>query len=472
MMRMRSLRFRMMLLFCAVVGVLLTASYLGFYAIYSREVRAQLDRQILNAARPVVADLITDPNEQDVNQLDVPEEYFELLDASSRVLQRSRNLRERPLNVEPTRLEASRAVFLTLEDAERGRLRLALVPFRRGTEPLWLALAMPTREADRALADIRGLILVLLPLSLLVTAAVSAWYVGRSLRPVAELTRHASETARRVANSSQGAVWTPLAVRNPGDELGHLAETFNRLFERVQAALTQLRQFVSDASHELRTPLAVLQGETELLLAEPRTPEQYQQALGVMDDELKKLSRMVESMFTLAMADAGQLRLGREPLYLNEVLEEACARAASRAQGKRIAIERDLSNEISYQGDEAFLRQLFLIFLDNAVKYSPPGSSVRVSLQTENGAVRARFEDQGAGIPAEHLAHIFERFYRAPSAPEDEDTHGGGLGLAIAQAITNALGGTIDCRSQPATGSVFTLNLPLRAPEDSAPKST
>jgi hypothetical protein len=208
-MRVRSLRFRMMLLFCAVVAVLLAASYLGFYALFSRQVRAQMDRQILNTASPVVADLASDPTEQDVNQLDVPGEYFELLDASARVAQSSVNLQGRRLDLGSLAYNESRPVFLTLNDRELGRLRLAAVPFRRGNQTVRLVLAMPTRDADRVLADIRGMILVLLPISLLLAAGISAWYVGRSLRPVAELTRHASEMSELLADPSRLGRWRP-----------------------------------------------------------------------------------------------------------------------------------------------------------------------------------------------------------------------------------------------------------------------
>jgi signal transduction histidine kinase len=470
-MRARSLRFRMMLLFCAVVGVLLTASYLAFYALFARHVRAQMDRQILNTASPVMADLASDPSEQDVNQLNVPGEYFELLDSSGRVLQRSVNLKGRELALGSLKSNESQPVFLGLNDPQRGRLRLAALPFQRGNQIQRLVLAMPTRDADRVLADIRGMILVLLPLSLGLAAAISAWYVGRSLRPVAELTRQAAEMSERVSDPSRRGLWRPLAVRDPHDELGRLAQSFNLLLERVDAAMGQLRQFVSDASHQMRTPLSVLQGETELVLAEPRDPGEYQNALRVIDDELEKLSRMVEGLFTLAIADAGELRLSREPLYLNEVLEEACARAVPLARTKGISIERALVAEVPYQGDETFLRQLFLILLDNAIKYSPPQTRVRVSLEWEDGVLRARFEDQGPGIPPEHLPHIFERFYRA-AATADGDAHSGGLGLAIALAITRAQNGSIECQSEPGTGSVFTVRLPAAPPAGSpAPSS-
>lgn len=463
MMQARSLRFRMSLLFCAVVGVLLAGSYLGFYAVLARVVRAQLDRRLLEAASTVVADLTSDPNEQDVSELNIPGEYFELLGPTGRVLERSKNLQSRPLELGASRPDGRQTVWRTLDDGDRGRLRVVLIPFRRATEPRVLALAIPTRDADRELANFRRTILVLLPLSLLLTAAISAWYVGRSLRPVADLTRHAVEMTQRVADSEQRSLWTTLPVANPHDELGRLAETFNQLFARVDAALRQLRQFVSDASHELRTPLSVLQGETDLLLSELRTAEEYQKTLQVIDGELKKLSRIVEGLFTLAMADAGQLHLASEPLYLNEVLEETCALATPLGQAKDITIERQLNREVAYLGDEAFLRQLFLIFLDNAIKYSPPNTRVRVNLTTVDGVVEVKFQDQGMGIPKEHLPHIFERFYRA-AQPGTGEARSGGLGLAIAQAIARAQGGSIECETAPGTGSTFTVNLPLYPP--------
>jgi signal transduction histidine kinase len=264
--------------------------------------------------------------------------------------------------------------------------------------------------------------------------------------------------ARRVTQN-QG-FWEPLPITTPHDELGRLAETFNDLFRGVDSAVRQLRQFVTDASHELRTPIAVLHGETELLLSKPRTAEEYQKTLAIFDDELKKLTRMVEGLFTLSIADAGQLHLEFEPLYINEVLGEACALVSSRARRKGIAILRQLDQEFPYTGDEAFLHQLFLIFLDNAIKYSPEKSVIRVTLEQVDSTIRVRFQDHGIGIRAEHLPFIFERFYRAAPSTSG-DSHSGGLGLAIAQAIVRALGGAIECTSDVGVGSSFTVLLPL-----------
>jgi len=275
------------------------------------------------------------------------------------------------------------------------------------------------------------------------------------------LTKHAALMAKRVTNR-QG-FWTPLPVCSPHDELGRLAQTFNHLLKSVDSAVLQLRQFVTDASHELRTPLAVLHGETELLLSKPRSTEEYRQTLCVFDDEFKKLTRIVEGLFTLSMADAGQLHLVREPLYINEVLEEACGLATSRARTKNISIVRDLNQELSCTGDEAFLRELFLIFLDNAIKYSREGTRIHVTLGIRDGAIQARFQDEGVGISPEHLPFIFDRFYRA-APPTSGEAQSGGLGLAIAQAIAIAEGGIIECESTVGVGSTFTVTLPIVHP--------
>jgi signal transduction histidine kinase len=368
--------------------------------IFERVVREQLERRLTEIAAPVIADLAGAPDEKDVDLLDIPDQYFEVLDLSGAVLQRSKNLHAN-LPIAPH----SGLQTVHLQDA--GEIRVAVIPFQ-AAEETWLFVAgESTRGVDSALATLRHFALALLPASLLATAIVFGFYS-------------------------------------------------NHLLGRIDAVVRQLRQFVSDASHELRTPLAVLRGETELLLSQPRSTEDYAAATRVMDSELKKLSRIVDGLFTLSMADAGQLHIAAEPLYLEEVLEESCALAAPLANQKKIQIERDLDRDVLLHGDSTFLRQLFLIFLDNAIKYSPSGTKVRVDLRKQDDA-RIRFADEGIGISKENLPRIFERFFRA--APSGE-TQSGGLGLSIAQAIVQAHHGSIECQSTPGAGSVFTIVLP------------
>src|SRR5882762_11995831 len=460
-MKVGTLRLRMMLLFCTVVGVLLAGSYLAFWGLLAHAVHTQLNRQLLETARPIISDMVSEPDARDVNRLDLPGEFFEVLDQNGHVLQQSKNLYA-PMKLTGLNLADSQATFGIASLANGETVRVALIPFRQGNQAHIFAVAIPTFGTNRVLDSFGGVALLLFPLSLLLTAGISAFYVGRSLAPIKELTRHAALMAKRVTNR-QG-FWTPLPVSSPHDELGLLAETFNHLLRGVDSAVGQLRQFVTDASHELRTPLAVLHGETELLLSKPRSAEEYRKTLVLFDDEFKKLTRIVEGLFTLSMADAGQLHLLSEPLYINEVLEEACALVTSRARAKNIAILRELNQDVAYSGDEAFLHQLFLIFLDNAIKYSPECTQVRVSLGEKDGTIRARFEDQGIGISSEHLAFIFERFYRA-APPTGVEAHSGGLGLAIAQAIVRTQGGVIECHSTPGVGSTFIVVLPTASAE-------
>jgi signal transduction histidine kinase len=396
----RSIRWRMIFLFCITAGVLLAVSYAGFYFVFQRVVREEFDRRLSEIAAPIILDISGDPEDKDVEQLDIAYEYFEVLDLSGAVLQRSKTLKENlPVSVQPG--------LQTIHLADAGEIRVNVIPFQAGKYSWLFVAGASTRDVESALAALRNFALVLLPASLLLTAGVFGLYS-------------------------------------------------NHLLGRIDAVVRQLRQFVSDASHELRTPLAVLQGETELLLARQRTTAEYEGAVRVMDSELKNLSRMVDGLFTLSMADAGQLRIAPEPLYLEEVLEESCGLAAPLASHKKIQIERELQHDVLFNGDATFLRQLFLIFIDNAIKYSPSGTRVRVTL-TKKDDVRVCFADQGIGIAKQDVPHIFERFFRA--APSTE-TQSGGLGLAIAQAIVRAHNGSIECESEPGAGSVFTVAFP------------
>jgi signal transduction histidine kinase len=462
-MKARTLRFRMMVLFCSIVSVMLAASYLAFFGLLAHEIPTQLNRQLLETGRPLVADISAEPNAQDVARLDIPGEFFELLDSTGRVLQKSKNLTA-PIPLREVDPATTQPTFQVADLGGGQSVRVALIPFWQANQPRFLAVAIPTLGANRVLDSFGRIILFLFPLSVLLTAGISAFYVGRSLAPIAALTQHAALMAKRVTHRQE--FWEPLPVNSPQDELGRLAETFNHLFRGVDTAVGQLRQFVTDASHELRTPIAVLHGETELLLSKARTAEEYRKTLSVFDGEFKKLARIVEGLFTLSMADAGQLHLDRQPLYINEVLEEACALVSSPARKKGITIVRQLGREIPYDGDEAFLHQLFVIFLDNAIKYSANDTEVHVTLEQQDGSLRAAFQDQGVGIPPSHLPFIFERFYRATPFISG-DSHSGGLGLAIAQAIVRAQGGAIECHSTVGLGSNFAVVLPLGSDSES-----
>jgi len=450
----KTLRSRMIVLFCSVVGVLLAVSYLAFWFLLAHEVSVQLNRELLEVARPVVAKLSVQADLHGLSQIEVPGKLFEVLDSTGDTLGRSVNL-SGPLNLRGTKLPVAEPAFGFGSAPGIGTVRFVVIPFQQSGSRRLLAVARP--GLGKGLEDFWSVSLVIVPLSLLLTAGISSMFVKRSLAPITALTQQADRVTNREG------FWTPLPISSPDDELGQLAETINKLLQRVDSSVRTLRHFVTDASHELRTPLAVLHGETELLLSKPRSAEDYRKTLSGFDTEFKRLTRIVVGLFTLSVADAGQLRLTSEPVYLDEVLEEACALVTSRARSKNISLVLDIKPEISYLGDEAFLRQLFLIFLDNAIKYSSQDKRIFVGLGQDDGAIRASFQDEGIGISTKDLPFIFDRFYRAAPSNNGDALQSGGLGLAIAQAIVHAQGGTIECESALAVGSRFTVILPANS---------
>src|SRR5690348_4680828 len=220
-----SLRFRMMFLFCLVVGVLLAGTYIIIYSVFVKAVGDQQDRRLLDTAHPIVADLMANPSEQDVFQLDVPNQYFELLDSNGSALQSSKNLIGWHLHSGPEGLDPSKIVFKTIP-SRYGRLRVALLPFLLGSTRMYLAIAVPSSDADQAMASFRRTLLLLWPISLLVTGIIALWYVGRSLRPIVDLTHNAGQLTAVLTHQQYSATETPLSVTNPQDELGRLSQTF------------------------------------------------------------------------------------------------------------------------------------------------------------------------------------------------------------------------------------------------------
>lgn len=471
----RTLRYRMIRLSWIMVGGLLAASYLSVFLLLHHEVEGRLDQSLMDAALPVREhfEANRDKTMADLDEFGGPGRYFEVLDLQGRVLQRSRDLAQAlPMPIAPAALaQLTHPVFATADGPEH-QVRLVVLPFTRRTPPgeTYVLLAAISTFGYSHVLDLFGqIIAVLLPLSLLLAGLISAWYVDRSLIPIRVLTGHVEQLAERAIHPGAGGtkeIWQPLPVSANQDEISRLTATFNRLFAHADAVLRQMRQFVTDASHEIRTPLAILRGETELLLAGDMSAAEIRRALEGMDQDLRRLTRIVEGLFTLSMADAGQLRLMREPLFLNEQLEAACAFVRPRADVRRIGIVRDLRAELPFQGDEAILHELFVIFLDNAVKYSPPGSSVRVGIEPEPDWVRIWFEDEGPGVAAEERKRIFERFYRAPSARREA---GSGLGLAIAVALATAHGGRVEHAASAGGGSRFLLLLPRDSARFAAP---
>jgi len=250
-------------------------------------------------------------------------------------------------------------------------------------------------------------------------------------------------------------------VPRTGDELQRLSETLNGMLERLEQAFRRITQFTADASHELRTPVALMRTRAEIILRKARTEEEYREALRQILEDLQRTSTLIENLMLLARADSGAEALQRARINMVECLEEACLEGQALAESKQIDLQAELPQApVWIDGDSNSLLRLFLILLDNAVKYTPVQGRITVSLHSSNGSAVAEVQDSGIGIAADDLPHIFERFFRADPA-RSRQTGGAGLGLSIGKWIAEAHGGTIVAESKPGEGSVFQVKIPL-----------
>ena len=320
-----------------------------------------------------------------------------------------------------------------------------------------VAAAYPLHRDRETMQAVATAYFVVIPL-LLVLASVGGYFLaGRSLSPVAAMSARAAEISSTNLNER-------LPVGERQDELGSLAQVVNGLLERLERAFGQQRRFMADASHELRTPVAVLRTEADVTLSRPnRSEQEYRESIAIMRDSARRLGRIVDDLFLLARADAGHLPLRREPLYLEEVVDEAARSVRSLAQGRGVRIELLPLDDSPFDGDADLLGRALLNLLDNAIKHSPSGGTVTLALTRQPREYHITVTDEGNGIPADAQPHIFERFFRVDKARSRDDrdaTSGAGLGLAIGRWIAEAHGGRLELvRSEPG-GTEFRLSLP------------
>jgi two-component system, OmpR family, sensor kinase len=306
------------------------------------------------------------------------------------------------------------------------------------------------------LGDIRRTFYWAVPLALLL-ASIGGYFLARkSLSPVVAM-------ASQARNMGAASLRERLVVANPRDELGQLAQAFNELLAGLEASFEQQRRFVADASHELRTPVAILRGETEVTLSrEDRSQQEYRETLAILRDESQRLAHIIEDLFTLTRADAGQYPLTMRECYLDELVAQALVRARSLALKKGITLTSAIEADLAMCGDEGLLERLLLNLLDNAIKYSPAESTVQVACRRDDGKYVVSVSDNGPGIPVELQSRIFERFFRADKARSrgEGDTGGAGLGLAIARWIAEAHHGKLELTRSDSSGSTFSVVLP------------
>jgi heavy metal sensor kinase len=378
-------------------------------------------------------------------------DLFQVCDRSGNWLYRSQPLENGQVSVRRPDQLGNSPVLENIQ-VEGTPLRAASQRVLVNGHPYSVQVAAPMREFLQSLERFRWMLAIFIPVVLLASSAGGYWISRRALGPVDQI----AATARSISiqNLSER-----LNVPDSGDELQRLSETLNDMLARLQDSVSRITQFTADASHELRAPIALIRTNAELTISRRREPEEYERAMKDVLLESERTTRLLDSLLTLARGDSGIDSLELVRMDVAESLRQAVKEGQRFADEKRIGLRCDIPDrEAPAEGDADAIRRMFLILIDNAVKYTQPGGEVRISLHMRDGSAVAVIADTGIGIAARDQAHIFDRFWRADKVRSGD---GAGLGLSIARWIVDRHHGTIAVDSQPGRGSVFTVSLPV-----------
>jgi signal transduction histidine kinase len=467
-----SIRLRLTFWYTTILAAVVVVFGAALYSLLTLTLLNSIDQQLQATAEQVAGSvqvrlsplsLTTVIDVPDLDILATPGLYIQVYDSDSAQFLRSTTLGEGVLPLDDALLSGILGGEPDRRTVEVGgtQLRLyssALVVDSQVEGVVQVGTALT--QVDQTQRQLLG-ILVAGGLLAVAVATVSGVLLSRAaLRPIDRITQTALTISRTEDLSRR------LDVRGPADEVGRLAATFNEMLSRLETLFRTQRRFIADVSHELRTPLTTVQGNVDLLrrgVAED--PEARRETLSDIEAEVARMSRLVADLLLLARVDAG-VDLEKGPVELDTLLLEIYRQARLISDGVEVKLGHE--DQAVVLGDADRLRQLFLNLVDNALKYTPSGGQVTLSLYREDAWVRVVVADTGIGIPADDLEAgpngiplIFERFYRADPA-RSRAQGGSGLGLSIAHWITQAHGGEIDVQSEVGQGSTFTVRLPAR----------
>jgi len=435
------------------------------YVVEARSLSQELDESIRGQSRnlqtvyQVRATLPPRARERVIPQPSVfsaPAYHVQVLDPEGNILERSAGLGSRQLPTSPASLKRSEEAdgYFETVTLDAQDVRLHTTPLIAEDEFVgYLQVARSEETMENALDFLRNTLLGA-GAGLLVVSMLVAWFLaGVPLRPIGRIT----QAARRVGLS--GRLDQRLDALHTRDEIGRLVDTFNRMMDRLESAFTAQRRFVADASHELRTPLTTIRGNLDLLKRNDAVRDPVMnEALGDVIDEAERMSRLVQGLLALARADAGQ-RLARDSVRLDQLVRAVHREAQTLSNGVTVRLESAEPAEVT--GDADALKQLLWILVENALKYTPRGGNVVLDLHYEGNDAVLAVRDTGVGIASEELPHVFERFYRSPTA---RGSGGTGLGLAIAEWIAQEHSAELHVASTPGVGTTFTIRLRARRP--------
>lgn len=475
-----SLRHRLTALFCVLFGVLLTLFSTGIYRQFKEIQQNEFDSSLHNYAIDLVEGIdfnffggvAVDPrliDDAEANKLlpfSLGKALIVIRRLDGRVLAKSAALRQNDLPIEEAEIDAVQRGLESLRTLPKNWVRdpalvrsnyrlMTLVQKKTGwPHPLLIQIAAPMTFLETEARGLLNFLFLGVPLMMLVSAFIGSFFVRRALKPVTHLIRE-TET---LSAQSLGA---RLPVPRHRDEFHDLTLSLNSMLARLETAFQSQERFVADASHQLKTPLAILHGELETILRDSPLDEGAKNRVESARQEVLHLSRLTEDLLLLARVDAGSAQMVAKPVRIDEVLWTQLARLRPLAERREVTLKVDLDQQLiespsvlTVRGDEELLGALVFNLIDNAIKYSPSKSVVKVEIgEYRIGKARLTVSDSGPGIPPEDQTRVFERFFRSRSR-----VHGGsGVGLAIAKRVADLFSIRIDLESELGKGTRFHL---------------
>ena len=450
-----SIRTRLTLWYSVVLlaGLILLSA--GIWVTVSHSLRASLDDSLTEHAAGVITVLRTESESENSNHLS--EELNEYATATpGGNLMEIRDAQGHPiLQSKTVAMPVSGSAPAFAEQTSNSvRYRTFTTTVAVNGQPYRVLVATPMDATEVTLRRVRWLLLWSAPAVLLLASLGGIWISRRALAPVDEITLAARSIG--IQSLSQR-----LDVPSTGDELQRLSETWNEMLARLEAAVKRLSQFTADASHELRTPVALIRTTAELTLRRERSPETYREALRQVVLESERTSRLVDDLLLLARADAGLPSLALERMELTPLVRDVCQQGQVLAESRQLQISTVAPEEpVFVEANDPALRRMLLLLLDNAMKYTPVGGRIVLSVDRDPGGATVAVRDTGIGIPETALPHVFERFYRVDES-RNRDAGGTGLGLSIAKWIAERHHASLEAESVVGEGSVFRIRFPL-----------
>jgi heavy metal sensor kinase len=381
--------------------------------------------------------------------------FIQIMDSSGRIGAKMSDIEGETLPTSFNALERAMRGEIVYETIERTkpRLRMVTIPImdnKKVTSVVQVGTSL--EDFDETIRKLLLIIIISIPTSIIVTIVVGYFMAKKALKPVDQIRR----AAVKISSSNLDE---KIDITGRRDELGRLAETFNAMIGRLKDAFQRINQFSIDVSHELKTPLTILKGETEVALRKERGKDDYQKLLLSNLEEIDRMSCIIDDLLLLSKADTKEIKLNIEEVALRDLIMDVCMNMKVVADKKDVDLQISELEDVRLKGDELKLRRMLLNIVENGIKYSHIGGKVSVSSYVNDGYAKIDVKDDGIGISEEDIKYVFDRFYRADRSRKRES--GSGLGLSISRWIAEAHKGSIEVKSQPVQGSMFTIKLPL-----------